>query len=208
MRPALLACVVLCLGAAPAAEPPAAAFAETRTTADGRTLALTGTAKTRDAEIALYIDELDARRAFPALVARAGGRSRARLLASDHAQSFVVWGHFTKLAVIRFVRPVTAEAVRELWKAGLEGELDKDKASPELKKLGEDVLNLFNKELKAGDEVVLRTDSEGRIELDVAGEKRLGPASPKLARAFWSVWLGSKAELRKPLVERVDLLGR
>jgi hypothetical protein len=70
------------------------------------------------------------------------------------------------------------------------------------------VLNLFDRELKAGDEIVLRTDSEGRIEVDLAGEKRLGPASPKLARALWSAWLGGKAELRKPLVEKVDLLGR
>jgi hypothetical protein len=204
MRPALLACVLVSLGAAPAPEAPA--FAETRTTADGRTLALTGLAKIRDVSIALYVDELDARRAFPALIARAGGRSRAKLLASDHAQSFVVWGHFTKLAVIRLGKPLTPAEIRELWKPGFDDELDK--ATPELKKLGEGVLNLFDRELKAGDEIVLRTDSEGRIEVDLAGEKRLGPASPKLARALWSAWLGGKAELRKPLVEKVDLLGR
>src|SRR5690349_7348381 len=91
-----LTVALLCAGKGPwarGAEPPptVAAFAPTRVV-DGRTFVLTGEGVHRTGGVAqyamaLYVDELDARRAFPALVARAGGRARAQLLAGDHAQS-------------------------------------------------------------------------------------------------------------------------
>ncbi len=174
-------------------------FAPTRV-ADGRTLVITGTGEVKgEYQMALYIDELDARRAFPALAARAGGRTKARLSAQDHSQSFVVWGHFTKLAVIHALKTIDAESVRGIFKEGL------------VDAKADAFLALLDKDLREGGELTLRTFDDGRIELDLDGEKRTVPQSAKLARAIWKVWLADKPaqpELRKALVDKIELLGR
>jgi hypothetical protein len=190
----------------------AARFAATREV-DGRAFVLTGVGTHRadgevQYEMALYVDELDARHAFPALAARAGGRTRQKLLASDHAQSFVVWGHFDKVAVLRMARPLPAGALR--------GPLEEPLAevahgAPGLAEKVEPLLQLFGGELKAGDELVVRTHEDGRIVIERDGEKREGPQSPKLARALWGAWLGGKPpfkDLTRALLEEIDLLGR
>lgn len=197
----LAAALVACAPARAAGEGDGGAFAETRTI-DGRTFVVTGTGVRKgDYAMALYVDELDARRAFPALAARAGGRQRARLLAGDHAQTFLLWGHFTKVAVFRFQRAMTAEA----FGAPIRAELDR---SPEQRKQVEALLAAIDRDFAEGEELVLRTDDDGRIEWTLGGERKAGPRSPKLQRALWALWLGSKAELRRALVEKIDLLGR
>lgn len=181
---------------------------------DGRSFALTGAgAHESDGEkqydMALYVDAEDARRAFPALAARAGGRTRARLLSSDHAQSFIVWGHFTKVALLRAAKPLTAEALRAPIKACFDEELQK--ASAGLQKKAAELVALFPRDLDAGDELELRTYDDGRIELELDGETHAGPQSPKLVRALWDTWLGPKApvkDLTRPLVDRIDVLGK
>lgn len=201
----LLVAAVIALVPSPEGDP---TFAETRTSAEGRTLVLTGTgARKGDFTMALYLDELDARRAFSSLAARAGGKTRARLLQRDHAQSFVVWGHFTKLAVLRLQRAHDADQLSALFRPGLEEELG-EKASHERRKAAEAFLALFDRGLAEGDELLLRTQDDGRIELELAGEKRTAPSSAKLQRALWNGWLGAKADLRRALVEKIDLLGR
>jgi hypothetical protein len=160
--------------------------------------------------MALYVDETEARRNFPPLVARAGGRSRAALLSGDHAQQFAIWGAFDKLAVLHFVRDVDGEKIRDAFKEGLEDELS-EKATPEMRKAAESFVGLFNRELKNGEEIEIRTDGDGHIGVTIAGEKKDGPQSAKLARAVWGVWLGAKpisTDLRKSLVDRIDLLGK
>jgi hypothetical protein len=163
--------------------------------------------------MALYVDELSARRAFSALVARAGGRDHHHLVAGDHSQTFVIWGHFTKLAVLRFVRPVTAQALRDELKEGFDAELGPSAQRKE-GSVGEEyqaLLALFDRDLQAGQEIEVRSDDDGQLGLVVAGQKLTGPKSPKLARALWSVWLGARApdaELRRALIDRVELLGK
>src|SRR5947207_2451636 len=78
---------------------------------DGRRLMMTGQgARVRDGDklydVQVWIDETDARRAFPALAMRAGGRDKARLTRGDHAPAFLVWGRFNKQAVFKFARAV------------------------------------------------------------------------------------------------------
>lgn len=160
--------------------------------------------------MALYVDELDARRAFPALVVRAGGHSHAALVGGDHAQAFVVWGHFSKMAVLRARRAVSAEELQAEVKAGLEAALP-PKDDPELDRLAAKLVAMFDQPLRFGQEIILRTNDAGDILLDVAGAKQTGPQSPKLVRALWDVWLGDKVpdpKLRTRLVDRVDLLGK
>jgi hypothetical protein len=182
-----------------AALPAEDTFAPTRVVA-GRTLVMIGVGEKKDDyAMALYVDEIDARRAFPALAARAGGRSRSRLLAADHSQTFVVWGHFTKVAVLRMSKDVSGDTLRGWFQAGI----------PDFK--AETFFDLFNRDLKKGAELVLRTFDDGRIEVELDGEKKEGPQNAKLARSLWKMWLADKPpvpELRRALVERIEVLGR
>src|SRR2546421_10931305 len=92
---------------------------------DGRNFALTGSGTHEEAasEVAIDVDEQEARRAFPALVSRAGGRSRARLVSGDHAPTFLLWGHFGKLAVLKFPHALDGAALRALIAEPLGAEL-------------------------------------------------------------------------------------
>jgi hypothetical protein len=174
-------------------------FAPTRVS-DGRTLVITGSGEVKgEYQMALYIDEIDARRAFAALAARAGGRSKAKLMAADHSQSFVVWGHFTKIAVLHALKAYDANALRAIFKDAL------------VDAKADAFLALIDKDLPEGSDLTLRTYDDGRIELDIDGEKRAPPQSAKLARALWKVWLADKPaqpELRRSLIEKIELLGR
>jgi hypothetical protein len=211
MRSCILALLLMVPALAPAEE---LDFAPTRTV-EGRSFAITGAGLRKKGdetqyEMALYVDELDARRAFPALAMRAGGRSRAKLLSGEHAQSFVLWGHFGKLAEIRFLQPVSAEALRGEVKEALDEELG-EKVSPELRKLADALLSLFDQDVAPGQTMLLRTDDAGHLDLEIAGHRKAGPQSPKLVRAVWSVWLGTKPvskELSRALVDKLELLGR
>jgi hypothetical protein len=196
-------------------EPSSGTAFEASRTVDGKPFTLLGTGirkkwMVKVYAMGLYVAEEDARRAFPALAARAGGKDKAKLTASDHAQSFVIWGTFPKVGVLHFVRNVEVEKIREAFKDGFEEELS-DKAPPELKKATESFLSLFTGEIKEGQEIVLTTNGDGKITVDIAGAVKPGPSNPKLVRALWSVWLGGKpisTDMRKSLVERVDVLGR
>ena len=78
----------------------------------------------------------------------------------------------------------------------------------------DDVLAMFAEDADAGDEWVLTTRDNGEIELrtgDGKDDRKEGPQSPKLQRALWDVWLGAKplsVELRRELIEKIDLLGQ
>jgi anti-sigma factor RsiW len=176
---------------------------------EGRRLVRVGGGEDAEAayRVSFYLDETDARRAFPSLVARIGSSQKARLLASDNAQTFVLWGHFAKLATLTFTRPVE-QGARGVFEAALKSELGR--AGPELATQAESFLAMLPVVVKAGDEITLHTDDDGRIKVTVGGDERLGPRSPKLARALWTVWLGARSTqpgLRKALVGEIDRLG-
>jgi hypothetical protein len=173
-------------------------------TVDGRPLTrigggarVVGGAKWYD--LTLWVDDVDGKRAFPALAMRAGGRDKARLIHGDHAPAFVVWGRFNKQLVIRFARALTAKQLRD----DLSDVLEPGKGADAFLALLDDVA--------AGDEWLLTTKDNGELQLDVGGETKTTPPSPKLVRAVWSIWLGPKAlapELRQALISNIDLLGR
>lgn len=185
-------------------------FAPTRVV-EGHTFAITGAGTLeKQYQMALYVDELDARRAFPALVTRAGGKSKAKILAGDHAQQFILWGHFEKIAEVRFTAPMTAVDLQKQIKDAVDLELG-EKAKPDLKKLEDALISLLDRDVEPGQTLLIRTDDAGHIDIELAGHKKAGPQSPKLARALWGVWLGDKPiskELSRALVDKLDLLGR
>jgi hypothetical protein len=188
----------LCIALASAAAAPAPR------TLDGKAMILIGSGtRAKDGaalyDITFYVGEKEAKRAFPALVMRAGGRDKARLVRGDHAPAFLVWGHFPKLAVLKFARDVKADELR----ADLTTAFDDTLAG------AKDFLDALD-DAKAGDEWLLSTLDDGEVTVTIHGEPHPGPASPKVARAIWSIWLGEhplSTDLRRALIEHVDVLG-
>ncbi|HEX4462969.1 MAG TPA: hypothetical protein VIA18_33580 [Polyangia bacterium] len=173
-------------------------------TVDGRALLRIGggarvVAGTKWYDATLWVDDVDGKRAFPALAMRAGGRDKARLVHGDHAPAFVIWGRFNKQLVIHFAKAVSAKELRDDMSEALEADKNRDAF---LAILGD---------AAAGDEWLLTTKDNGELQLDAGGETKTTPPSPKLVRAVWSIWLGPKAlapELRQSLIGNIDLLGR
>jgi hypothetical protein len=177
-------------------------------TVDGRPLVLVGQgARVKDGDklydMQMWIDEEDGWRAFPALAMRAGGRDKARIVRGEHAPAFLVWGRFTKQAVLKFARAVPAATMRDDIKSALADVKGADA-----------VVAMFAEDADAGDEWVLTTRDNGEIELrtgDDKDDRKQGPQSPKLQRALWDVWLGAKPlsiDLRRQLIEKINLLGQ
>jgi hypothetical protein len=171
---------------------------------DGKTMLLVGSGAREKGGDKLYdlefwVGEKEAKRSFPALVMRAGGKDRARLLRGDHAPAFLVWGHFPKLAVLKFSRAVTAAELRADFSTVLDASVK-----------GVDDFLAQLEDAKAGDEWLLTSLEDGEVTLTIGGNPHPGPASPKAARAIWSAWLGEhplSTELRRALIEHVDQLG-
>jgi hypothetical protein len=171
---------------------------------DGKAMVLIGSGiRDRDGDklysISFFVGEKEAKRAFPALVMRAGGRDKARLVRGDHAPAFLVWGHFPKLAVLKFARALPAKELR----ADLLPALD-------MGVKGSDDFLATLEDAKAGEEWLLTSLEDGEVTLTIGGTPRPGPASPKVARAIWNIWLGEhplSPELRRALIEHIDILG-
>lgn len=210
-RLGLAALTVLLLGAGAPEEPAPTRLPPLRTV-DGRKLLLLGAVnkKVGDATAlwGFYVDEVDAKRAFPPLAARAGGRDRARLLAGDHASTYVTWGAFTKILHIRLDGAAAPSALQPWLKELLVHELA-DK-SPDVQKAAQSLVALFDSTtpLDAGEAIVLRTTPEGQISVEIGGQPGEGPQSPRLVRALWSSIFNERApaDLRKGLVEGIDRL--
>ena len=177
---------------------------------EGKSFVLLGSGSAGEYQLSLYVEETEARRHFPALVMRAGGKGRAKLNAGDHAQTFVVWGRFTKLLILRPAHPLVGTKLREMFATALVEELA-DKASPEVKQRAEALLALLARDLVETDELQLLVDGDGRVTIDLHGDRRDAPPSPRAVRDLLSLWLGPKAvsaELRRALVDKIELLGK
>jgi hypothetical protein len=196
-------------------EPGSSVSFETSRTVDDRPYILLGTGLRKKLgfkvyAMGLYVDDSEARRAFPALATRAGGSDHHKLTADDHAQAFVIWGQFPKLAVLRFLRNVSANKIRDTFKESLEAQLAGG-MTDEIKKSLDEMLGLFDRDMKSGQELLFHSFTDGRIEIEIAGLKKPGPQNARLVRALWSVWLGPKPvskEMRRSLVDRIEVLGR
>ncbi len=160
--------------------------------------------------LALWVEQELAHRAFPALAAKAKGRTRDKLVGGDRAPTFVVWGDFEKLGELRFPDGATAEQARAVFEEGLQPLLE-GKMPPELKDRVRAFLALFDRDLKPGETILLHTSHGGAIELEIAGEKREAPTDARLQRGIWEIWLGGRPvsnELRRALIDRIEILGK
>ncbi len=211
MRQALVALgLALCTSAA-ATTGATVAAPETRTV-DGKHFVLVGRGATPDYELAIFVDEIEARRHFPALAMRAGGRTRAALVGGDHAQTFLIWGRFGKLVELKAKKTLPAKQLREMF-AGVAEDIG-EKSSPELRAASDGFLAMIAglDELDEGELLTIYGDGDGKLVITEAdGPSQKTAPSAKLVRAVLSVWLGQKPlspELRRALVDKVDLLGK
>lgn len=159
--------------------------------------------------VGMYVEEEPARRAYPKLVEKAGGSDLALLRARDLAPNFVILGEFGKLGLMYFVRDFTADKLRDAYRAGLRDNL-KPGASPQLRQQTEAFLALFDRDMKAGEELGVGTTADGRIFVAVGPSRKEGPQSPTLAIDLWNLWLGPQPlskQLKQGLVEHIQGLG-
>jgi tetratricopeptide (TPR) repeat protein len=159
--------------------------------------------------MALYIEDEPARAAFPRLAAQAGGSDHATLVRGDLVNQWLVMQDFGKMAVLRFLRDVKAKDTRDSYREAL-GETASKKQPGELQSAVEQFLALFD-DVKEGDELVIRTGTDGQVIVECKGQKKMGPKNIKLSHDIWDIWMGSKpisADLKKTLVDRIDTLGR
>jgi len=160
--------------------------------------------------MALYVEDSLARRAFPKLVAQAGGSELQQLRARDLAQNFVVLGEFGKAAVLFFTRKLTAKQIADSYRDLLKENL-KATAAPALRQSTEQFLALFNRDVASGDEMTIATTSDGLISVTTAGNRMEGPRDPTLCIDLWNMWLGAKplsTDMKQSLVERIAVLGQ
>jgi tetratricopeptide (TPR) repeat protein len=157
----------------------------------------------------LYLEDEPARKAFPALAARAGGSDHDSLARGDLAHQFVVLGDFGKVALLHFVRNVTGKETRDAYRESLADDAGRN-APPELKRDAEAFLALFD-DIKDGEDLTIRTTAQGQVIVEARGQKRVGPTNARLAHDIWDIWLGQKpisADLKKGMLDRIDTLGR
>lgn len=186
-----------------------------RLTRFGTSYALTGTSFRSSLGstlygIGMYVEEEPARRAYPKLVEKAGGADLALLRARDLAPNFVVLGEFGKLGLLYFVRDFPADKLRDAYRAGLKDNL-KPGAAPQLRQQTEAFLALFDRDMKAGEELGIGTTADGKIFVAAGASRKEGPQSPTLAIDLWNLWLGPQPlskELKQGLVEHIQGLGQ
>jgi hypothetical protein len=113
----------------------------------------------------------------------------------------LLWGDFPKQAVLRFVRDVSTDQIRDAFRESLSA------ADPARVRT---FLGYFG-DIKAGQECVLRWTPPGTLETTMAGQAKPPIADKDFAAAVFGVWLGPKPvqeDIKKGLVSRAPTLIR
>lgn len=174
---------------------------------------LVGTGLRKDATVkyyamALYVDEA-AKPSFNGVYDRAG-RRKAGLFFESRAQNYYIWGHFAKLGVLRFLKPMPKDELQKSFRDGL-AELLTPTAVPEVRKDALTFIELLDADLKEGQELRLHCDDVGHLDVQLDAVKKSGPQNAKLCRHIWDIWLGFhpvQKEMRNTLLDRLEVLAR
>jgi len=159
--------------------------------------------------MALYVEDEPARKQFPSLAGKAGGSDHDTLTRGDIAPQWVVFADWGKCAILHFVRNVSGKDTRDAYREAL-GDAASSRAAADLKRDAEAFLALFD-DIKEGENMVIRTSSDGQVIVEMHGQKRMGPKNARLAHDIWDIWLGQKPisnDLKRTLFDRIDTLGR
>ena len=177
----------------------------------GYTLVGTGLrveATTRSYAMGLYVQDLG-KPSFRAVYDRAGG-NRAGLYIENRAHNFFIWGHFAKLGILRFLRPLPKEDLQRMFSDGL-ADLLTEKSPLEVRQAVLSFLALLDTDVLPGQELRLGTDDRGQVDLYLDGKHKPGPQNPVLARHVWEIWLGfhpAQKDMRQTLLDKLDALKR
>jgi hypothetical protein len=115
--------------------------------------------------------------------------------------SDLVWGDFPKRAVLRFVRDVSTDQIRDAFRESLSA-ADPARVQAFLAYFGD---------IKTGQECVLTWTPPGTLETTIAGQVKPPIADKTFAAAIFGVWLGPKPiqeDIKRGLVSRAAALIR
>lgn len=159
---------------------------------------------------ALYLDEAGARGELAGRAAQASGEPKspdslcASIIASDRsAGGNREESTLAKAIVMKFVRGVGKDKVRETYLEMLERTLGPLAASP-VRENAEAFLAMFTEDVADGDEIELY-GCGARVGVLVKGVEKGALSDGALAEAIWSIWLGEKPvsdDLRRGLISR------
>ena len=127
----------------------------------------------------------------------------------DLAQQWLVPAEFGKVAVLHFLRSVSGKDTRDNYRDAL-GDAVSSRAPTEVKAAAEQFVALFD-DIKEGEDVTIRTTTDGQVIVEAHGQKKLGPRNVRLSHDIWDIWMGLKpisSDLKKVLIDRIDTLGR
>ena len=94
-----------------------------------------------------------------------------------------------KQLTMKFLRDVEGEKIRAAYQEGYERNLSPQELS-QLKSNIDQFLGFFNKDVKKGDELVIRSFPGGEVEVLINGQKVGSTTNPAFAKATWNIWLG------------------
>lgn len=124
----------------------------------------------------------------------------ASSLSGDRADA-ILNSEAAKQLTMKFVHDAPADKVREGYLDSFKTLLPEADYNAEKADIDRFV-NFFNKDLKVGDEVVLRSIPGGTIQVLINGTETGSINNPKLAKSLWSFWFG-----QKPVVDKAKLAG-
>ncbi|MEW6367989.1 MAG: chalcone isomerase family protein [Acidobacteriota bacterium] len=149
----------------------------------------------------LYLDEQSA----PQVLASFKGVSVATLQGSPEFYKAIITSTSPKAILMKFVRDVGKDKIREAYAEGLEKTLGEIEKSP-LKADAEKFLAMFNDDILENDQIALFGKGSA-VNVWVKGKEKGTVDNTKLAEAIWSIWLGPKPvteDLKKGMVSQVD----
>jgi hypothetical protein len=157
--------------------------------------------------VAIYVDEHAAREAVRS--ARERGQLAAHGVATPaDARALLLGGGFARLGVVHLLHDASAGRIRDQVQDALEQELS-DRSPPALREEARRFVALFDRDLHEGDELSVYAGPDGALTVDLGGQKRTAPRSPRILRSLLLVLLGPDApdELRQGLTSRIDVIG-
>jgi len=126
-----------------------------------------------------------------------------KLVKNDDFFKALVHDSYCRQFIMRFVRNVGAEKIRDSFFEGLEDNLSELSSNNDLKKAAETFVAWFQNEVKEGDTLVLTIFPDGTLQ-GVHNSKKVGSLqNSRLCQGVTAIWLGEEcisSGLKKDLV--------
>lgn len=117
------------------------------------------------------------------------------LQGNDKANALLNAGGAKQLT-LKWARDVPLSKVQEAYHEGLKKNIPQN-LQKELAPQVENYIALFNRDVRQGDEHVLRWFPEGYVDIFINGNQVGKIGNPQFARALWSIWLGTQSVVKR-----------